>query len=147
MGYVAGTSPMLRVGFATHCTCNTLCVDARGPNCNCKCQGKYHGWGLAGYFQVATTDDVPRIVRPNRRDAKKLLARAEEYRQAVADAEARISGHPFAHLSALRAGGRYLSAPDWEHYRRYQDWRRALAEAKAGRTQAGRLKILEKIAR
>jgi hypothetical protein len=28
--------------------CNSLCLDARGPNCECKCGGKNHGRGDAG---------------------------------------------------------------------------------------------------
>jgi hypothetical protein len=69
------------VKTADECVCDENCVHARGPKCGCKCGGRNHGIGMAGYVTVVKGITV---VRPPASDEAlaKAAHRAAEYRDA-----------------------------------------------------------------
>jgi hypothetical protein len=63
------------------CPCDERCTHAAGPKCVCGCRSKNHGSGLVVPF---VTGSIPRVT-PMRKGAE-ALARAEEFRKAIAEA-------------------------------------------------------------
>lgn len=67
------------------CECNEVCACATGPNCSCACGGMNHGKGLTVELQVI--DGKMAVATTN----TKHEARAVEYRNALAAAQARFN--------------------------------------------------------
>src|SRR5690606_7250206 len=55
--------------------CDNRCLNARGPNCDCKCNGRNHGIGLAGIVEM-TFDGGAVILRPLKPEESIKIGRA-----------------------------------------------------------------------
>lgn len=95
------------------CECNEQCACASGPECSCACGGINHGKGLT--VELDVVDGKMTVLSKN----TKYDARGEEYRQALADAAARLYAKHGDDLDAIRVGTRIP-------YERWQAAQRAL---------------------
>lgn len=61
------------------CACDDRCTFAKGPRCNCVCEGENHGAGMAAMIVVAVATGMKGVVRPcdDRRLAKLAAWQAE----------------------------------------------------------------------
>lgn len=119
------------------CPCDHRCTAARGPRCDCKCNGRNHGSGLV----VKVTIDAGGVPTATPYSTVRAQRVATEYREAVNAARARIDARYGAVLLAKREG-RYLSPAEYGLLLAgRQEWSR-LRQACAGRTHAGRLRAL-----
>jgi len=105
MGRVSGYTPNSLVKDRQQCVCDGRCTCADGPLCDCHCGGKNHGLrrrgGIDWIWVEAKQCKVPRVT-PRRPDLARMMA--EEYRQAVRAAEARLEA--LAGYADLRRGER-----------------------------------------
>lgn len=121
------------------CPCDGRCTGAVGPSCDCQCGGENHGTGAL----VRVTYDagpVPRIVAP---DADQRIARAAEYRAALATADAAIEAKLGDTMRTMAAGGWISDRGLWERCYRA---RKARAHACGLKTHGGRLRALARLA-
>ena len=113
------------------CPCDDRCTSARGPICNCSCGGKNHGTNRVVRV-VVDSGPVPVIHMP---DEAKARARAAEFRDALAQASAAISG-----IRGRYRSGEFLPRPEYDRMRRFSS---EMAEANRARTHASRMKRLK----
>jgi hypothetical protein len=119
----------------TACKCDDRCVSARGPLCNCKCNGENHGAGMAGYITVAVdAGAIPIVHLPSPERAAKALAQFREYAELRDELRATLG-----QLLDRRRAGEFLPRPDFDRLRSLQ-----YANAKTGKakTHAARMKNL-----
>lgn len=121
------------------CACDARCTSSTGPSCSCRCGGENHGTGAT----VTVTTDVGAVPRFAPKDPAKQLARATEYRAAVAAAKARLAAHWGGYLADYRAGVRIESYATW---RAIRDDLLDLNKATRLKTHGGRLKALAAVA-
>lgn len=112
MGRVKGTH--LVVGFYTVCACDGRCTGALGPSCDCPCEGRNHGTG-----RVVTLDTTTPIPRVTMLDGPKALARAAEYRTALAAA----LDHPGRAYDVQERTGARLGFTEANLARAWRGWR------------------------
>jgi hypothetical protein len=93
--YMGRVSQARLVKDEERCACDDRCICARGPICNCKCGGKYHGAGMLAPVIYTTRDcgPVPVVSMPANSKANRT---AKEFRDAIQAAGTRIE--------AIRAG-------------------------------------------
>ena len=124
----------------TACACDDRCTAARGPLCQCKCLGKNHGAGMAGY--VTTTTDrgpVPVVQAENPfrlTKAREAWKRYQALRAPIAAERDR--------LVERKSAGEYLGA---ELFTRMRILDRALLKAWKARTHHARMRTLESVQR
>lgn len=110
------------------CKCDGRCVFAKGPNCDCTCQGANHGSGWhGGGFVVVDTDRGP-VPRLRMVADKQAAATAAEWRAGYA-----------ALLAAIAAAD---AASDWR--RRYV-LRDCLAAVRQARSHKNRMAKIRKL--
>lgn len=121
--------------------CNSACVNATGPDCECQCRGENHGTGRV--VRVVRDGGAVRV-EPRERDAEKARRRAEEYRAArrsVWEAARQRWGQDYDEYVA----GRYVrSRGAWESLRRLD---REMAEIARLATHSARMRRLEQLRR
>ena len=90
MGRMKRTAiPYLVTGVDERSPCDARCTHARGPSCDCSCNGKNHGSGLL--VEIEHTAGIPRLRAV---DSVKARAFAEEWRAALAVAMTVVDGRP-----------------------------------------------------
>lgn len=120
--------------------CDDRCLNARGPNCDCKCNGKNHGIGLAGIVEM-TFDGGAVILRPLK--PEESVKRAEDYRTAKAAVEQALTDVFGRYWNAYRAG-QYI--PNSGIYWALKAWTAEYADAQSLRTHKNRVKRLYQLA-
>src|SRR5690606_40910624 len=120
--------------------CDDRCLNARGPNCDCKCNGRNHGIGLAGIVEM-TFDGGAVILRPLK--PEESIKRAQEYRAAKAAVEQALSDVFGRYWDAYRAG-QYI--PNSGIYWALKAWTAEYADARVLRTHKNRVKRLYQLA-
>lgn len=70
------------------CKCDSRCVNASGPSCDCQCGGENHGAGRDGYYTVDADTGETKITPA--KDVEKHKAIADEYLAAYNGAVDRI---------------------------------------------------------
>lgn len=111
------------------CACDDRCTYATGPKCNCKCGGENHGTKRT----VAVRVDhgvFPVLCVPDSSKARQI---AEEWRSALVP----VLAVRDAIISRKNAG--WIPRSDYD---RMMDLCRIVSRARAARTHAGRMKIL-----
>lgn len=94
------------------CKCDGRCIYAKGPDCECFCNGVNHGQGLlGGGFETVTIDRGP-VPRLRMIENAKAATVAEDWRAAWGALKAAIE--------SLRAGG-YLNGDAWNRLRLLSD--------------------------
>lgn len=118
----------------TRCKCDDRCTSARGPLCDCACNGENHGAGMAGYVTVSVdTGAVPRVTMPDTKSRDKSLRQFREYQAQLAQV--------LAETDAIRArkSREYLPRPVFDRLRVLMA---GLHKAHAARTHAARMRAL-----
>lgn len=113
MGRVEPTfrSSMRLAKDALKCKCDERCTQARGPKCDCPCEGANHGASLAGFCTVAVdAGSVPRVTPPL--NEKKLAALRERVTAWRAEAED-VGGQLRERAKVIRAGRKWLNEEDY----------------------------------
>lgn len=113
--------------------CDDRCTSARGPICNCKCGGKYHGSHMVVRV-VRDAGPVPTVTPNSGREQARL--NADEFRRMRTAALALLDP-----LVASRSRG-YLPAAEFSRLRELQA---ALRKAYAARIHAARVKALRAV--
>jgi hypothetical protein len=111
------------------CTCDERCTYARGPKCNCKCGGEFHGTGMVVTVKT-DAGGVPVVSVP---DNAKALAVAAEWKAALAPLVDRRSA-----IAKMKAAG-------WIERSLFDEMTELnylIGKARKAKTHAGRLKIL-----
>jgi hypothetical protein len=116
------------------CECNEQCACASGPECSCACGGANHGKGLT--VELDVVDGKMTVLSRN----VKYDARGEEYRQALADAAARLYAKHGEDLDNIRAGVRI----GWEKWDASQRALTRLATIKRSKMHKTRMEMLKK---
>lgn len=113
--------------------CDDRCTSARGPICNCKCGGKYHGSHMVVRV-VRDAGPIPTITPNSGREQARL--NAEEFRRMKTAALALLDP-----LLASRGRG-YLPAAAYDRMRRLQA---AVRKAHEARVHSARVKALRAV--
>ena len=113
--------------------CDDRCTSARGPICNCKCGGKYHGSHMVVKV-VRDAGPVPTVTPRQGREQARI--NADEYRSYRAAALSILDP-----LLASRSRG-YLPRAEFERLRQVQA---ALRTSCSARTHAARMKALRAV--
>jgi len=140
MGAVVGEA--LVADQHLECLCDERCANATGPVCTCRCGGKHHGAQMAANVVRTTYDTEPRITPPGASGT--ALARALEYREALATAETRIKAHPSYDTYQAKLNGKWID--NFSAYLTVDGWWKSLREAKRARTHKSRMSKLATIA-
>lgn len=121
------------------CACDSRCTHAKGPSCDCVCGGENHGSGALVSYTV--DNGAARMVTTT---PEKQLARAAEFRAALADVDAAIAADTrLAGALADMAAGVYIDRTSWELASRV---RRARSAARGCKVHGTRIKQLSRLA-
>lgn len=137
MGQVEGTR-LTKTKAAV--PCDSRCVFARGPSCDCQCRGENHGSGLV----VTYTVDAGGIPRISQNNPDMLRDLADKYRELLRQVEYAFQRR-YSHVRSMRLAGRYLLSNEWDLCVESSRVRRRIFKAMSMRSHKGRNAALEKI--
>lgn len=112
------------------CPCDARCTNAKGPKCDCKCNGANHGSGML-VVVVRDAGPLPVLLMPISLASRK---RATEWREALTAARAEVD--------RLKAG----EAARGGSWRRYYAARSAIHKARGRRSHVTRMADLSEFA-
>lgn len=110
--------------------CDGRCTNARGPRCDCKCGGQFHGSGML----IRCSTDAGRAPRLHFQHEARALAIVGEYRQALQALQAE-----YRRLVDKRYAGAGLQSTEFVRMVRLRD---VIRRARASRSHAARMRLL-----
>ena len=121
------------------CACDMRCTHARGPDCNCQCNGANHGTHAVVRYRI----DNGAAIIPPQPDLAQRRANVADEQQAIMAARFRLNGGDAA-LERFEAGQWIADRAAWT---RVFYGKKAINDAMTLKTHAARMRKLERVGR